>query len=299
MACNTCGQSSCECKLGAYACPKLSNPPKCDELKDLKSEMMDELEANREYVSACSPESTIKYIDSIVERLSCLNDQELNALCYLLNKPELVFDDTASVDMTKTNNHVKSDVKLSKDDGNILQIKKDGVYASVQVQEDDIVPFDIKCVFSNTTIQGRGGVGLSQGGNGVIPVPQAQLEELLKDQELVIANIVDHRFAPTDTVTFVGFFTFGSVDGINPIDLAIPFSGEVRENGEITIKELSPMVPSYVYTFKRSDGTTGLYPSGSSSIIRYSKSTDTISCIARADASISNVSWSNSYKGEN
>lgn len=85
MACNTCGQSSCECKLGAYACPKLSNPPTCDELKDFKENMMDELANNREYVSGCNPDSIVRYVDSIMERISCLNDQEIIALCSIFN----------------------------------------------------------------------------------------------------------------------------------------------------------------------------------------------------------------------
>lgn len=99
MNCNTCGQSSCECKLGTYACPKLSNPPTCNELKDFKENMMDELANNREYVSGCNPDSIVRYVDSIMERISCLNDQEIIALCS-------IFDSIAKLRNTDVGNHM-------------------------------------------------------------------------------------------------------------------------------------------------------------------------------------------------
>lgn len=297
MACNTCGQSSCECKLGAYACPKLSNPPTCDELRDLKENMMDELQNNREYVSGCNPDSIVRYVDSIMERISCLNDQELNALCYLLNKPELVFNDTNTIDLNKASNIVTGKVKISRDTGNMLQAKDDGLFISVNVQDEDSVQYDIRREHDGSIIKGRATVGLSQGATDVIHIHRPVLEELVLDQERVIATILDTRFAPTSNQSFVGFFTFGSINGSDLIDLAIPFSGEIRTNGQIVIKELSPMVPAYVYKFQHLDGTVSDYPGGASSILRKG-SNGNVTCIERADASIANVSWSNSYKGE-
>lgn len=101
MACNRCGQNGCNCAVGAYSCPKLSNPPKCDELRNLKDEMMDELDANRNYVSGCNPESIVKYIDSITDRASCLNDQEINALCS-------IYESIAKLNNTDVGNHLSA-----------------------------------------------------------------------------------------------------------------------------------------------------------------------------------------------
>lgn len=93
MACATCGQNAQATSTRStpmvsagsagcgYNCPTLSNPPKCDELKNLVADINDELSVNREFVNGCSGASILNYVDSIVERQQCIINQLVIALC--------------------------------------------------------------------------------------------------------------------------------------------------------------------------------------------------------------------------
>lgn len=92
MACATCGQSAQSTSTRStqmvsagsncgFDCPTLSNPPKCDELKNLVADIDDQIAVNREFVNSCSGASILNYVDSIVERQQCIINQLVIALC--------------------------------------------------------------------------------------------------------------------------------------------------------------------------------------------------------------------------
>lgn len=93
MACTSCGQNARStstratsgnaggCADCGYQCPTLSNPPKCNELKDLATDMKDAIATNREFANGCSGASILSYVDSVVERQQCMIDQLILALC--------------------------------------------------------------------------------------------------------------------------------------------------------------------------------------------------------------------------
>lgn len=96
MTCTTCGQNASTTSTVTYAstgastsncnCPTLSNPPTCNELKDLKSKLDNQIATNREFVTACSGASILNYVDSYIEKQQCLMGHIIDALCAKANK---------------------------------------------------------------------------------------------------------------------------------------------------------------------------------------------------------------------
>jgi len=183
--------------------------------------------------------------------------------------------DTSTVNLTLTstddNDNLKADVKVSEQNGNIIQVNSDGLFATIYASKHS------SAVTQNDTTALRnpsGSITYSSGSantNSVtlnIGYDYAQL--LAIDNSVTIGHIIDSNAWPNRRIAIIGsiVYNISHLNHDSVWDASIPLVIYLETNGDITINELPAQYPANQVDIKFRDGSTYSYPRPSTSFFQ-------------------------------